>query len=192
MYKTKLVYLRFGNFFLSNYSRGEVPGCLTLMPGCGVVWTGVHSMGVGPPWSCWTPEATGEWGWTSRVNDLLSMAKAAVGSERQKGGLLKMSPTVTMVMITVVKWSLEDVSGDRLTVLCVLLDSRVVFSFGETSSWEIRLLLRHQDTDQLWRGAALTKGWVLWLGNRSLDLELDLGKTLGNRWLLDLHLVWAK
>lgn len=35
-------------------------------------------MGAGGPW---TPWAAGEGGWTSRVNALLSTAKAAVGSD---------------------------------------------------------------------------------------------------------------
>ena len=73
----------------------------------------------------------------------------------------------------------------KLTVVCVLLDSGIVSSFGGTSSHGIRLLLRHRYADEQRGGAAVDRslGRDLGLGNRrlGLGLDLDLGQRLGNR-----------
>lgn len=81
---------------------------------------------------------------------------------------------------------MTDGNGDRrkwrqleLTVLCVLLTSRVVSVFGETGSRGMRLLLRHRDAD-LQRRRAVDRG------PSQLDLDLDLG----HRWLN--LLLWGK
>lgn len=62
----------------------------------------------------------------------------------------------------------------ELTVVFVLLDSRLVSFFGDTGSRGTRLLLRHGD-------AELQRGRAVGRGPSQLDLELDLD--LGRRWL---------
>ena len=71
----------------------------------------------------------------------------------------------------------------ELTVLFVLLSSRVVSVFGETCSRGTRLLLRH-------RGAELQRRRAVDRGPSQLDLDLDLDLDLGLRWLN--LLLWGK
>lgn len=136
------------------YSRR--PG-LTLVAAVWVVWTGVGSGGPGPR-RAWLPWAAGLAGATSGGNALLLVSKAAVGS----GGTTEET----------VKVGGGGGGGKRrrpqLTVLFVLLTSRVVSVRGEAGSRGARLLLRHRDAD-LQRRRAVQRG------PSQLDLHLDLG-----------------